>query len=125
MKKIRNILISLILVVCLCSLTSCKKTYSITYNLDGGKLDNYVTEFKKGDEISLDTPSKEGFIFDGWYFDINFENEVKGNLDTTKKENIVVYAKWIKEKSNFTVTFDSGANINEVTVVEGLKVNKP
>ena len=59
MKKIRNILISLILVVCLCSLTSCKKTYSITYNLDGGKLDNYVTEFKKGDEISLDTPSKE------------------------------------------------------------------
>lgn len=125
MKKIRNILTSLILVICLCSLTSCKKTYSISYNLDGGKLDSYVNEFKKGDEISLETPYKEGYIFDGWYLDFELTNKVTDKLDTSKKQNIVLYAKWIKEKSNFTVTFDTGVGINEETVVEGTKVNKP
>ena len=98
MKKIRNILTSLILVICLCSLTSCKKTYSISYNLDGGKLDSYVNEFKKGDEISLETPYKEGYIFDGWYLDFELTNKVTDKLDTSKKQNIVLYAKWIKEK---------------------------
>lgn len=125
MKKTRNILTSIILLICLCSFTSCKKTYSISYNLNGGKLDNYVEEFKKGDEINLETPYKEGYIFDGWYLDTDFTKEVKNTLDTSKKENIVLYAKWIKEKSNFTVTFDTGVGLTQQDVVEGSKVNKP
>ena len=31
----------------------------------------------------------------------------------------------LKKKSNFTVTFDTGVGINEETVVEGTKINKP
>ena len=52
-------------------------TYHITYNLDGGTLENYVDEFEKGQEVILGTPYKEGYIFEGWYYDEEFKARVK------------------------------------------------
>ena len=40
--------------------------YSITYNLDGGSLSNQVTSYTIEDEVTLGTPTKEGYIFRGW-----------------------------------------------------------
>lgn len=42
-------------------------TYKITYELNGGTLDNKITTYKiTSDDIKLNIPKKEGYIFKGW-----------------------------------------------------------
>jgi len=44
---------------------------------------------------TLDTPTKPGYIFAGWYKDNNsFNNQVKSNTIVATKENHTLYAKW-------------------------------
>ena len=125
MKKIRNILFSIVILICICSLTSCKKTYSISYNLDGGTLENEVTEYKKGQEVILSTPTKEGYIFDGWYLDFELTQKIESKIDDSFKENIVLYAKWVKEKSKYNITFNDGLSEYSIVQEEGEQISKP
>lgn len=68
--------------------------YIVTYIVDGETYSTYETS---GNEIiSLpNNPTKEGFIFDGWYldeeFETNFDNAAYENQKTT--QNFNVYAK--------------------------------
>ena len=42
-------------------------TYEITYELNGGTLDNKIATYKiTSDDIKLNIPKKEGYIFKGW-----------------------------------------------------------
>ena len=59
----------------------------------------------EGSAISAPTnPTKPGYIFDGWYQDIEYNH--KFNFDKMPKGPTVVYAKW-KEGSTITVKFDT------------------
>ena len=41
--------------------------YKITYNLDGGSLDNLVTSYNvESDKIVVKAPTKKGYVFAGW-----------------------------------------------------------
>ena len=40
--------------------------YSITYNLDGGSADNPGTYTVESDDITLEIPTKENYVFTGW-----------------------------------------------------------
>lgn len=76
-----------------------KNSYTITYNLDGGKNDNknpkkYDIDSK---DFTLKNPTKKGYIFEGWY--LTDENGtlaespitvITGNLDS----NLILTAKW-------------------------------
>lgn len=44
------------------------KIYTLTLNVDGGKLDTTTVTVIEGEAYSLPIPSKLGFAFDGWYF---------------------------------------------------------
>lgn len=73
--------------------------YKITYELNGGEnnKDNKEIYTIEDNEIVLKSPTKRGYVFNGWYYDNNFNNAVinaKINV-SEKKENINVYAKWI------------------------------
>lgn len=48
-------------------------------------------------------PTRDGYIFDGWYTDPEFENEWDFSKDKAKKE-MTIYAKWIADES--TVEYD-------------------
>ncbi len=64
------------------------------------------------DYDNIYTPTKEGYTFDGWYYDKEFTNKVTvtstGNLPHTPEydedncqtgyKNITLYAKWIKNE---------------------------
>lgn len=67
------------------------KTYSITFMVDGV---TYKTlNITAGDVIPLPLdPTKEGYVFDGWYLGDNFIEK----FDVSKKitSNVVVYSKW-------------------------------
>ena len=69
-----------------------KITYKITYHLDGGECANLINEFSADSEVILETPTKKGYKFIG-YFDS--ENTLVSKLENKDYE---LFAKW--EKSN-------------------------
>lgn len=84
--------------------------HDIIYHLNGGEnAEDNLTEFYVGDEDftllppTLNDPSRAGYVFDGWYTDEAFTQAISV-LNFNKEDDIVLFAKWIK----------NGVSINEV-----------
>ena len=77
------------------------ETYTISYNLDGGKWDaaEGATSFKENSAPELVNPVKDGYTFLGWY-----ENDVL--VETLTNKNYTLVAKWEKIKVYFNVCYD-------------------
>ena len=73
--------------------------YYIDYELQGGvnSAENPEYYSEEDDAIKLWPATKEGSIFEGWYTDGNFENKIEV-LQTSRGEDITLYAKWIEVK---------------------------
>ena len=74
--------------------------YKLTYDPDGGTLDETEVSAKPGDKISLPVPVRDGYTFEGWYLDKAHEQLFGG---TMPREDCTVYAKWETQKVNYTV----------------------
>lgn len=76
--------------------TSSKKEYTVTFNSMGGSsvASKTVTE---GNTVSLPTPEREGYKFEGWYTDSELKTPYASNEKVLK--NITLYAAWTKEDS--------------------------
>ncbi|AOR24562.1 InlB B-repeat-containing protein [Clostridium taeniosporum] len=76
-----------------------KVRYKVKFDTDGGSKVSPITNIKSGKTIDLpDEPKKDGYKFDGWYKDDDFDREF--TEDTRIRSNMKVYAKWIKEDSS-------------------------
>lgn len=68
----------------------------LTFATDGG---SFIKALEKpiGEYVSLESyvPTKEGYIFNGWYSDPR--TKVERVTEVTLNENIVVYAKWVDD----------------------------
>ena len=71
--------------------------YTIEYQLNGG---NWVTGFtapacynRFSDDTELPIPTREGFLFLGWYTDEEFTNKIT-TIESNRNENVSVFAKW-------------------------------
>lgn len=68
----------------------------VIFASDGG---SYIRPLEKaiGTTVNLNEyiPTKEGYIFDGWYFDPRTKEQKAETV--TLNENIAVYAKWIDD----------------------------
>lgn len=125
MNKLSKILMIVSLVFTLTMISSCKKTYILTYDADGGKLPNggtmLVEEYKKGSEAVIinDVPTKEGYKFIGW----SYSGDILKSGDSIEiKENVTLNAKYEEvEEVSYTVTFkdDLGNIVEEIEVLEG------
>ncbi len=75
--------------------------YNIEYKLNGGKNSrmNPKQYTKQSGEIKLYNPEKEGYKFDGWYDNSEFEGNKITSIPGTKGKDITLYAKWKKAKS--------------------------
>lgn len=112
MKKI--LLTVLLLTVLVMIFTGCTKPveFSISFAVDG---EVYETVSTAGEEaITIPkNPVKEGYVFNGWYWDDNtFREPFTANslLDRKLTADMTVYAKWTPEditKKNYTLTFNS------------------
>ena len=97
------------------------KNFTLTYVSNGGT--EYAAEtYKEGTEVAIDkAPTREGYIFKGWYADEALTQAVsKVTMDSDK----TVYAKWEKELKNFTLTYVSngGTEFDPETYKEGTEV---
>lgn len=122
--------------VCVIGFTACNITmpvdFEVQFIVDG---EVYATIDTAGEEtISLpENPQKDGFKFDGWYWDENtWERPFTANslLDEKLTSDMRVYAKWKDTESEvqeYVVTFNSmgGSEIDSITVEEGVLLTKP
>ncbi len=71
------------------------KEYTIFFNTNGGSTINSLT-IKKNEKISQPTtPTKEGYIFDGWYY-----NDKKFDFNTKVTKDITLEARWKDSEIN-------------------------
>ena len=95
--------------------------HSITYELDGGKLEGAPTEYVEGKGLtSLPTPTKEGYEFEGWYYNGNKVTEISKNLT----EDVVLTAKWkeAKKKGGCNLTAVSSYLVTFIVTLSGLVI---
>ena len=70
-------------------------SYTITYNLNGGvnSKNNPKNYSALSGNISLNSPSKTGYIFDGWYLEDDYTTKIS-SIKNASAGNIELYAKW-------------------------------
>ncbi len=85
---------------------STEKSYTITYNADGGKLSNQKKSYKSSDaDYTLPTPTRNGYKFMGWFEDKNADvasAEPVTKLASGSSGNKTYYAKWAK---SYTINY--------------------
>ena len=68
---------------------------SISYELNGGTLPQEApTKHIPGERTSLVSPTRSGYIFEGWYADAEFKTYLL-YIDKNVDEDITVYARWL------------------------------
>ena len=107
--------------------TRCKKlenevaTFTIKYELNEGQMYTTSATYKEGTTVTLPNPTKENYIFEGWYTTANFKEDSKITKDLTVEKNITLYAKW--DIVGYIVTLNpNGGYVEESTLV--LKENE-
>ncbi len=89
--------------------------YSITYNLDGGtNASSNPSTYTIEDEISLSSPTKDGYTFLGWYSD---GKKVTG-IEKGSTGNLIFEAKWEAQLNQLSVTSQDTSK-GSVTIVSG------
>jgi len=86
--------------------------YSVTYKDQGGgafsgsHANQYWTGHTYGTDTPLDTPRKQGYLFGGYYDNIECTGLALTKLSATAYTDVItIYAKW--DSYNYTVTFNS------------------
>jgi uncharacterized repeat protein (TIGR02543 family) len=132
-KNVISLVLAVLLLISLLTACGSNVPFKIDFIVDG---DVYHTVDSKGnEEIQLPAdPEKEGYIFDGWYWDKDtWEKPFTANsiLDAPLSENMSVYAKWKTEGENevqtYTITFNSngGGDVSAITKEAGESITEP
>ncbi|MBO4436767.1 MAG: InlB B-repeat-containing protein [Fibrobacter sp.] len=87
--------------------------YDIVYIMGSGgnNEDNPVSYTVETPTIKLQPPSKEGYNFDGWYYDADFVNTAT-QITEGSTGKVKLYAKW--EVKTFTITYMGGEYALEI-----------
>ena len=98
-------------------------TYNITYYLDGGTNheSNPTTYTNESPTIVLNTPTKSGYTFGGWYSNSSFTGNPITSIPIGSTGNKDYWAKWVINK--YTITFDASTNGGTVSTVSSTTDN--
>ena len=84
-------------------------SYTIKYELDGGiNSPLNPTTYTVKDNVIFENPTKEGYTFDGWYLDGNYQTPITSTND--KYDSLTLYAKW--EIINYTIKYELNGGTN-------------
>ncbi|NFE94883.1 immunoglobulin-like domain-containing protein [Clostridium botulinum] len=98
-----------------------KVRYKVTFSTDGGSSVSPITNIKSGKTVDLPKePTKNGYEFDGWYKDEDFDKEF--TEDTKIRANMKVYAKWIKEDSSGGSDSGDSGSTSDSIIINNIKV---
>lgn len=71
--------------------------YQVTLNADGGTLPSTPSSFSRYEDVLLPTPTKEGYIFGGWYDEGNFNKTPVKTLPKGTDRDHNLTARWVQE----------------------------
>ncbi len=83
-------------------------TYTVTFDSNGGSSVTSVSIDSGKTLTNLQTPTKQGYTFDGWY--INSSLTTLFDITTNITSNITLYAKWSEIKTGDIIKDVSGYN---------------
>lgn len=101
-------------------LTACAGgNLTLTFEVDGEAYATVTTEGQEAVQMPKN-PTKEGYLFDGWYWDKDIWEKPfteKSLLDTPIKKNTTVYVKWKEHKAHtFVMRYDETNHWEECSV---------
>lgn len=85
--------------------------YSITYNLNGGVLNDKIDKFLYNEEVNLPTPIKDGYKFKGWYLTADFMGNPIVKIEKGTSKDIELFASWIDQNSVYDITYNLNGGI--------------
>lgn len=95
-------------------------TKTITFNPNGGTVSETSRVKEKGANIGeLPTPVRTGYVFDGWFTELNGGYEVTPTYKVS--ENVTLYAHWTKAKNPVTSLTIADSTIN-VDITDQLEI---
>lgn len=98
-------------------ITESDKEKTVTYELNGGVNNaNNPGVYKVGSEIKFASPTREGYIFGGWYTSPDFEEGtwIEG-ISKDEDNDITVYAKWTSEEAaQYTIKYVLNGGVHTV-----------
>ena len=97
--------------------------YKVTFVTNGGSAVDSITVREDGKISAIDDPTKDGYIFKGWYKDSALTKAWDFSKDTVTADT-TIYAKW-EQIQYFDVVFDSngGSKVDKITVEKGSKLS--
>ncbi len=106
------------------------QTYTVIFNSNGGSIVESQVVKKNGLAKQPANPTRNGYIFDGWYTGVN--NGRKFDFNTVITANITLYAHWINssgDNETYRITFDmndGSAGIYQAQMLKsGATVERP
>ena len=94
--------------------------YTITYNVNGGTMpEGYVTEYNVETGVTLPTPTRSLYLFDGWYEDAKFDGAKVTSISVGEYGNKTYYAKWVSTTDGITYQLANNGTTYTVTGYEG------
>lgn len=92
MKRIIFALLCFITLLCIVSCSS----EPVSVSLNGGSMDLVIDKKTKLETVASTTPTKDGYVFAGWYSDAGFADYIAPhNVTKQQKNQGTAYAKWI------------------------------
>lgn len=93
------------------------KGYKVTLNLNGGALpDGTDLTFEIGTQVVLPIPTKENYIFSGWYDNPDFAGTPISIITETDYGDRSLYAKWLPNECKIILNLNGG-NLSEGTEI--------
>lgn len=79
-------------------------SYTATLHYNDGITENGSITSVEGKFTAPETPTRTGYVFDGWYTDNKTFNNLFDFENTFATENIDLYAKWVDERDTYLQT---------------------
>jgi uncharacterized repeat protein (TIGR02543 family) len=92
-------------------------TYTVTYNANTGTVDTTTATFAYGNSVTLLTPTKTGYAFQGWYDTTTAGSKIgDGGATYNAALSRTLYAQWLINSYSYTYN-GNGGTVDTSTVV--------
>ncbi len=99
-------------------------TYTVSYELNGGTNGNNASSFTIETSFTLESATKAGYNFDGWYKESTFTTKITSTNDLF--ENVTLYAKF--DVITYSISYElnggtNGSNPTSYTIEDSFTLN--
>ncbi len=97
------------------------KTYTISYELNGGRLtgtypESFTSDMEQDVDLSAVVPKRTGYSFEGWFEDSEYLSKAVTSISAGTSDHVTLYAKWAEKSYTIKYNNVSGAkNTNPKT----------